>query len=179
VHPTHPATLAAKIHGFAESAGEVRLTENGCTAFWPATKSENDPIPDYAMKMEFELPGRIRFEFSMGPTKGYMYFWTTPLTDKTCRMDLLLTNPTPEGVDRIFWTGEGREIIGEDQYVLDLVQKTYEVEGEAFERSVEADTPSLTMRRIIRAAEKGEWDLNNFPMPKRKLYNSMGPAAFA
>lgn len=178
MHPTRPATIAAKKFGFAEGSGEIRLTKNGCLMFMPATKSENDPIPPYAVKMEFELPGRIRFEFSVGNSKGYIYFWTTPLTETTCRMDWLLSNPSSEGTERIYWTGEGQEIIGEDQYVLDLVQKTYEKEGETFERSVEADTPVLTMRCIVRAAEKGEWNSENFPMPKRRIFNSVGLSSF-
>jgi phenylpropionate dioxygenase-like ring-hydroxylating dioxygenase large terminal subunit len=178
VHPTHPATLAAQKSGFAEQTTELRMTQKGCLVFGPATGGENDPIPPYAYQMEFELPGRIRFEFMMGPLgKGYMYFFITPTGESECRVDWLITNPDPNA-PHVLWGGEGREIIGEDQIVLELIQKSYDLEGESFEKSVEADIPTLTLRKIVQLAEKEEWDPEKSLLPRRRVFSLMGPAAF-
>src|SRR5262249_52872911 len=62
-HPTHWATIAANKNGMMQAAMEIRRTQEGCVAFAPPTQSESEPIPDNAIRMEFSLPGRIRFEF--------------------------------------------------------------------------------------------------------------------
>jgi phenylpropionate dioxygenase-like ring-hydroxylating dioxygenase large terminal subunit len=176
VHPTHPATLAAKKYGFAESAVEVRGTEDGCVMFAPVTQSENDPIPaGVYLKMKFELPGTIRFEFPIGPiAKAYMFFFTVPVGKNACRMSWLLTNFDPNPSERVKWVAEGKEIVEEDQYVLEAIQKSYDLEDESFERNVEADIPTLTVRKVVRAAEAGEWDGKNFPFPSRRLVKMVG-----
>ncbi len=146
--------------------------------FAPTTLSENDPIPHGTfLKMQFQLPGTIRFEFPLGPvTKAYMFFYTVPVGKNACRMSWLLTNFDPNPAEKVQWVAEGREIIGEDQEVLEAIQKAYDREEESFERNVEADIPTLTVRKVVRAAEAGEWDGKNFPFPRRRIVKMVGAA---
>lgn len=178
-HPTHPATIAAKKFGLTYHPQEMRVTDNGCIYFGPPAESENTPIPKDAFRIEFTLPGLIRFEMPGMFQGAYMIFFTTPLTNDSCRMDWSLVNmgavDTPE---RVLWTGEGREVIEEDQVILENVQKTYEKEGETFEKSVESDIPTLALRKIVQQAEKGEWPSKDLGIPKRKLLSIVGPTRF-
>jgi hypothetical protein len=71
------------------------------------------------------------------------------------------------------WIDRGREIIEDDQFTLELIQKAYDREGETFERSVEADATMLTLRRIVKAAEAGRWDPRSSGLPKRRIVRTM------
>ena len=143
--------------------------------FGPPTASENDPIPKDAFTMEFRLPGSIRFKMPMGEGASYMFFFATPLTQDTCRMDWILTNFNPKSADGITWGGEGREIIEEDQMILEAIQDAYRTEGESFEKSVEADIPTLTLRRMMKLAEAGK---NGESGQMRRLVMMPAPARF-
>jgi hypothetical protein len=75
-------------------------------------------------------------------------------------MDWLMMNSMPDGAEsrsseHICWKGRGGDVADEDQRVLELVQRNYDREGNAFERSVDADAPTLALRRIVHAAERG------------------------
>lgn len=172
VHPNHPATLAARQHGFKESASEIRLTPTGCVVFSPPARAAGRPIPAESSTMEFILPNRIRF-VARGPGRAYYMYWhATPMDDRRCRLHWLITNPRPDAPP-LRWIDRGREIIEDDQATLELIQKAYDREGEAFERSVEADATMLTLRRIVRAAEAGTWDPASGKMAKRRIVRTM------
>jgi hypothetical protein len=157
----------------------VRTTENGCIAFAPATQSESEPISNNGFSIEFKLPGMIRFELPAMFKGAYMVFFTTPIGENTCRMDWLIGNWGFVKTDeRVLWTGDGREIIGEDEFILTNVQQTYDTEGEDFEKSVEADIPTLTLRKIVKLAEKNEWQGVASQMPARRVFTMMTPKAF-
>lgn len=174
-HPTHPASVAAKKHGMSDSSFELRTTDKGCVLFAPPTASESDPIPQ-GMSMEFELPGRIRFEWvTPGAPPSYMYWSALPVTENSCRMDWLITNFSPSD-KKLVWTEGGKEIIEEDQVILEAIQRTYEKEGESFERSVESDLPALTLRKIIHLAEKGAWPSERSSSQQRRHISITGPA---
>ena len=178
-HETHPATIAAKKFGFAHTPQEIRITKNGCVAFSPPADKEGDPIPSNAFRMEFSFPGQIRFEMPMMGSSAYMIFFTTPLNHNSCRLDWLIANTNfVETSERVLWTGEGQGVIDEDFTILELTQKTYEEEGEGFEKSVESDIPTLMLRKIVKLMESGEWNPDSLPIPQRKIINMIGPAGF-
>ena len=141
LHPSHPATVAAAKYGFGESQMELRITDSGCTVFAPVTAAEGEPIPQYGFTMEFTFPGRIRFTMNGA---AFMNFFTMPLGENRCRMDWTISNWRPDtSTERILWTGDGGAVIEEDQFALELIQDSYEREGEDFERSVETDGQSI------------------------------------
>jgi hypothetical protein len=176
-HPTHPATVAARRHGLVDAAFEFRTTANGCTLFAPPAASENDPIRA-AMSMEFEIPGRIRFAWETpGMPPSYMYWSAQPVSAGRCRMDWLITNFAP-GNERLLWTEGGREIIEEDQRILEATQQAYVAETESFECSVEADLPTLALRRILRLAEQGSWPSEGGAIPRRRVISLPSPAGW-
>ena len=57
---------------------------------------------------------------------------------------------------------------GQDRRVMESAQRAYETEGGAFERSVEADAPTLAARRIVRWAAQGRWPAEKARMPARR-----------
>lgn len=177
-HPTHPACVAARKFGLAPQPFELRSDDRGCLLFSPPAAKETDPVPDRGLFMDFRLPGRIRFEWSLpGMEPSYMYWSAQPVRENVCRMDWLITSPEPTG-ERVRWTEGGREIIEEDQQILEAIQKTYEEEGCDFERSVEADLPTLTLRRILRAAGRGAGREGTSPAPTRRIVTLQGPAGW-
>ena len=48
-------------------------------------------------------------------------------------------------------------ILKQDRRVMESAQLNYLAEGDDFERSVEADAPTLLARRVIRMARAGRW----------------------
>ncbi|MGZ3696170.1 MAG: Rieske 2Fe-2S domain-containing protein [Bdellovibrionota bacterium] len=177
-HPSHPATVAANKFGTTQGRYGLRATNKGCILFGPVEDAAAE-IPALAFTMEFRVPGSIRFEMPTGKTSSYMFFFVTPLTETTCRFDWLLTSWAPEAnQERLLWVGEGRDIIDEDQVILEAIQIAYDEEGEVFERSVESDTPTLTLRRIMKLAEAGEWDLKKYPGPQSRVISLPGPTRF-
>ncbi len=175
LHPSHPATIAAAKHGIGESQLELRITDKGCILFGPPAASEADPIPSFGFTMEYILPGHIRFALNGNP---YMNFFTMPMGQNRCRMDWTITDWSPkEGSERIRWAGEGGAVIEEDQFALELIQRTYEREGESFERSVESDAPTLFLRKIVKAAEEGPLLERNCGS-KRRLVTMMGATRY-
>ena len=65
-----------------------------------------------------------------------------------------MARKTPPGVK---WTDREPEILAQDRRVMESAQRAYAAEGAAFEKSVEADAPTLLARRLIRMAVAGCW----------------------
>jgi hypothetical protein len=55
------------------------------------------------------------------------------------------------------WTQKEPEILRQGRRVMESAQLAYQTEGADFERSVEADAPTLLARRVIRMAAAGRW----------------------
>ena len=181
-HLNHPLTIRARQFGFVQSRYELRTTHDGCVLFNPPTSLAQDPIPPTAYIREFHLPGLIRFAMPWRGSFSYLIFFVTPLDACSCRMDLLVTDfdGNAGGAARIKWCGEGvgdgKTIMDEDRRVLELVQPAYAREGESFEHHVRADRPLLTMRRILKAAERGEWSGTLPGLRRRQVISMASPA---
>lgn len=174
-HPGHFATLLSKRFGMTERRMELRATETGCLVTGPV--GDGDPrgkdgagVGEGEIEMEFRLPGTIRFG---GARSGdYMVFHVTPIDERTCRMDWTISQFAPQAGSSVKWA-EGDELLDQDQRILEAIQATYDAEGEHFEHSVEADLPTLTLRKIVRMAESGEWDGRQLPFAKRRTFVAM------
>ena len=176
VHATHPATIAAKRHGFALGASEVRLTETGCVSFSPPAANDDAPMPTSLFSMEFLLPGQIRFGFSGGATAYFMIFHVTPIDDRNCRIDWLIASDSGSKGKAEFVPHS--DFLQEDVDILEAIQLSYEAEDEDFERSCEADAAVLFLRKVVRLAAAGKWRGMQSDLPKRRVYAHLGPAAF-
>ncbi len=155
VHPTHPRSVRAREQGLVETVYELQENAAGCVVVTPPSDPQQPTDPDFMI--EFRLPATVRFQIRTESGLSYMFFHVTPLTETSCRMNWLVSNgEAPGGSPRIDWHGEGGSISAEDRAVLELVQPAYDREGESFERSVKADWPTLALRRLVKAAERGE-----------------------
>jgi hypothetical protein len=172
VHPLHPATVRARQFGFVQETFEVRSTEDGCVVFCPATAQECESIPRRASIMEFRLPGTVHFTYPVGSELSHMFFFVTPLSASSCRLDWMLPDVDSASSSRIRWEGEGGSIADEDQTTVELIQPAYEEEGESFECSVEADMPTLTLRRVVREAEANGGKRDASVVSRRRLISA-------
>ncbi len=174
-HPKHPATIAAQKFGLISDKSEVRMTELGCVVFSPPATSDEQPIPQGASTMAFNLPGHIRFVWPMPNGVYYMNFFVTPIGEEECRIDYLVQNFDPNG-PHLRWSSGPSDIIEEDAFVLEAIQPAYMQEGEEFEKSVEADLPHLTLRRIVRMAMDNKWNGLKTDLPPRRTFTAMRPS---
>ncbi len=102
----------------------------------------------------------------------FMYFNIVPLDENSCRMEWLISNDLFDDPEKL--NGQNK-IIHEDIEILELIQCSYNDEGSNFEKSVESDATMLTLRKIVKFAEKkstpSDWDL-----PERQIITIMAPA---
>jgi phenylpropionate dioxygenase-like ring-hydroxylating dioxygenase large terminal subunit len=177
VHPSMPVSMRARQHGFVQCTYELRTWKDGCGVYSPPAATHDEPIADNAFKMEFDLPGDIHYAVPSGGQVFHMFFYVTPLDDCSCRMDWLVADGTGrEHSERIRWMGDQGDFGEEDRLVLETLQQTYAREGRDFERHVEADAPTLALRRIVRAASQESGQRGNVRNDKRRLF-SMATAA--
>ena len=161
-HPfTHGQFFINQAMGFRDQAIEMRMTELGLTVFSPPARSADSPIPDDVLTtLAFELPDRVTVSFAggpQGPMKIVMHM--VPTGPATCRQEWMVS--TGAVADRaaptIAWSDTLPTIFEQDRLVLESVQLAHDREGFGFERSVEADAPTLLARRIYALAIEGRW----------------------
>jgi phenylpropionate dioxygenase-like ring-hydroxylating dioxygenase large terminal subunit len=172
-HPfTHGQFFANQAMGFREQAVEVRRTERGLTVFAPPTADPADPIPRNApVALTFELPDRVTVASELGP-QGPMriVMHMVPTGEETCRQEWMVsTGPAGEGAPAVVWTDETQPIFEQDRLVLESTQRAVAREGRAFERSVEADAPTLLARRVYELARAGSWETGRAGLVERRV----------
>jgi phenylpropionate dioxygenase-like ring-hydroxylating dioxygenase large terminal subunit len=178
-HPkTHGQYFRTKRRGFQDEQYEIRVTESGLVLFAPVTAEAEQPIPDRAdVRLTFELPDRVTVDFG-GPERGaswreklgagmtiVMHF--VPTGTSSCRLEWLVSNPMPFG-GRMMWSKREPKIFEQDRVLLESSQPWYDAGGE-FERSVEADTSTLLVRRIYDLAAQGSWEQHKTSLPRRRI----------
>jgi len=170
---THGQFFANQATGFQEQAVEARRTERGLTVFAPPTADAADPIPASALViLAFELPDRVTVAFNVGP-QGAMriVMHLVPTGAATCRQEWMAsTGPAEAGTaPAVTWTDEAQPIFEQDRLVLESVQRAVVREGHTFERSVEADAPTLLARRIYALACAGRWEAARAGLAERRV----------
>jgi phenylpropionate dioxygenase-like ring-hydroxylating dioxygenase large terminal subunit len=173
VHPTHPATIAFRAQGSVrrDNTSEVRVLEDGVIMFWPATASASDPIPKDRGYIQFQLPNLVRLTTTYGGRTYTILLFFVTTGERTCRLEYAIT-PFAETAQPVEWSDEVPQIFEEDRRILEIIQQTSDREGEAFERSVEADTASLLARKILRAAARNEWPGSRAALETRRIVTS-------
>jgi len=174
-HPfTHGQFFANKAMGFHEQVVEVRRTDGGLTVFAPPTADPADSIPrDAPVALTFELPDRVTVAFEWGPSQGPMriVMHMVPTGEATCRQEWMVsTGPADEGAaPAVDWSDETQPIFEQDRLVLESIQRAFAREGHAFERSVEADAPTLLARRVYELAVAGRWEAGRAGLVERRV----------
>ncbi len=163
VHPTHPVTRAAARSGFVAQEYEIRPADGGFVVFSPPAGSAQEPVPPGAVQ-EFKLPGVIAMRLF-----GFVvYFHVVPMGEKACRIEFLITNYMPGG-DQVTWVGGGAAMMDEDAAVLEAIER-----GQAADWcgpiSVEADVPTLALRKLLDAAFAGRAEE---ALPPRRVFTAM------
>ncbi len=58
----------------------------------------------------------------------------------------------------VTWCDAEPELLAQDREVVESAQRSYDLYGDAFEHSVEADAATLMLRRIVALAAAGRWE---------------------
>jgi phenylpropionate dioxygenase-like ring-hydroxylating dioxygenase large terminal subunit len=166
-HPwTHPHFFKAKLMGLREQQYETRVTDSGMVVFAGVTEHAEQPIPDNALKIFFDLPDRITFELPRGRTMVVLHF--VPTGPSTCRIEWLVRRLLSIG-PRVRWRAREHRVFSEDREILESAQEAYDRYGEGFERSVEADAATLLARRVWELAAAGRWSDDRGTLPQRRV----------
>jgi nitrite reductase/ring-hydroxylating ferredoxin subunit len=165
---THPAYFFHQINGFKEYEYEVRVTDYGYTLFYPATASADEPVPPTADSLvTFELPDRVTVLQKGTLTDFYNVLHMVPTGPATCRIEWLTrkrgTTPSVE------WCPDEPKTLEQDRVLQESAQLNYTRAGAEFERSVPADYATLLSRKIIKLAQRGQWDSGRDSLVQRKL----------
>ena len=164
-HPRlHPQWFAVERHGFQDRDYDLTTTETGLEV----TAGEGPG----RLRLAFELPGRVTVD--AGPAAPMVVLDHVPIGTGRCRQHWLVSLPIPGAAHGVRWTDEASEILEQDRRVMESAQRNYAAEGDGFERSVEADAPTLLARRIVRVAREGGWprDRDRLPAHRRVVARS-------
>jgi phenylpropionate dioxygenase-like ring-hydroxylating dioxygenase large terminal subunit len=169
-HPwTHGQFFSTHYSGFKETAYEIRLMEKGMIVFAPPTASEDEAVPKEATaKLSFELPDCVCVEFPMQNGRMLIAMHLVPTGVNTCRLEWL-SSRSDEGEAHIIWSDDEPEIFKQDRLLIESAQFTYEKEGDAFERSVEADAATLLARQIVKLAGEEKWENSRSSLRQRRI----------
>jgi hypothetical protein len=146
--------------GFQDYELELRLTERGLAVFSPPAPEPAAPIPSEATVLDFEAPDRVTVRVAprpQGPLQVVMHM--VPLGPGACRQEWLvaIAPATPGEPPKVQWSDAPHPIFEQDRLVLESVQRAVALGGHGFERSVEADAPTLLARRVYAAVAQGRW----------------------
>ena len=104
---------------------------------------------------------------------GRIIMHMVPTGPGACRQEWLMSaDPTsPGAAPTITWTDEPHVILEQDRHLMESAQASFDAEGHDFERSVEADAPTLLARRIYALACAGRWASDADRLPRRRVLN--------
>jgi nitrite reductase/ring-hydroxylating ferredoxin subunit len=174
-HPhTHGMFFINQAMGFRDQQIEMRRTHTGLVVFQPATAAESDPIPEKPyVTLTYELPDRVSVAFEGGPQgRSLIIMHMVPTGPRTCRQEWLVSmGPAGEGGPALTWAAEPHVIFEQDRRLMESAQLSFDAEGHDFERSVEADAPTLLARRIYALACAGRWAAEADRLPSRRVLN--------
>jgi len=169
-HPgTHPHWITKRITGFSDDVDELRLTDDGMIVFQPITASADEPVAERPSGiLRFQLPDRIHVWFPKPGWETAFWLHMVPTGPDSCRMEWMWSKLLPLG-RRIRFERQEPLIFKQDRLILESSQRWYDTLDAPFERSVEADLTTLTIRRIIALAADGRWEEERASLPQRRL----------
>lgn len=164
---THAQWFVIQAHGFREYSIEVRTTPSGLIEFMPPANSAADDTGDPPIAIRFDLPCRIHLSGATPQGRFAILLHCVPTSATTCRLEWLTGRGGPH---QILWSDEEPKVLAQDR-IVETSQRWYEGDGVEFERSVEADYPTLLARKIVAMARLGEWLDKRESLPRRRLVN--------
>ena len=119
--------------------------------------------------LRFELPDRVTV--GLGGAMLIVLHHVFPWRPGHRRQHWSLSRgpAAPDQPHAVVWTDDEPEIFAQDRRVLESAQRAHDTWGAGFERSVEADAPTLAARRIVRWAREGQWPAHKARMPARRM----------
>jgi nitrite reductase/ring-hydroxylating ferredoxin subunit len=162
-HPrVHPQWFTIEAIGFRDLKYDLALTDNGV-----------EVTAGGGVRLALDLPDRVTVD--LGPHGPLIVMHHVPTTAGRCRQHWLFSLPLSEAekagdgqTHRVGWTDKEPEILVQDRRVMESAQLAYAAEGADFERSVEADAPTLLARRVIRMAVAGRWPADREQLSVRR-----------
>lgn len=148
---THGQFYVALLRGLGETALELTTSEQGLRVRGPL-KERGEASAD-AVTLAFTLPCRAEI---VGPGSRRIVVHCVPTGAERCRIEWMMVRRWPPGPQIRQVVGEPT-IFRQDRLLLESATSAYGDE-EWRERSVEADAPTLLMRRIVEIAARGEWN---------------------
>lgn len=139
-HPNlHPQWFRVQAAGFLATSYDLEMCSTALTVRGPGTA------------LRFDLPDRV----TVGGGEGFrLVLHHVPTVPGQCIQHWLFQRePVSEATSPI-WSANEPEILAQDRLVLESAQRAYAVEGQDFERSVEADATTLAARRLIALANQ-------------------------
>ena len=164
---THAQWFIIQAHGFREYPIEVRTTASGLIEFMPPTNSATDEIGDLPIAIRFDLPCRIYLSDATPQGRFAILLHCVQTSATTCRLEWMTGM---NGPNQIVWSGDEPKVLAQDR-IVETSQRWYEDDCAEFERSVEADYPTLLARKIVAMARRGEWFEKRGSLPRRRLVN--------
>jgi nitrite reductase/ring-hydroxylating ferredoxin subunit len=149
-HPNlHPQWFTIQAIGFRDLEYRLALTDTGLEVTGGAGNG--------GVRLAFDLPDRVTVD--LRPSGPLIVMHHTPSGPGRCRQHWLFSQAPGQGGAEagVRWTDKEPDILAQDRRVMESAQRTYDAEGDAFERSVEADAPTLLARRIVSLAGAGRW----------------------
>lgn len=176
-HPwTHPHFLTKRITGFQDDVDELRLTDDGFIIFKPVTARAEDPVPAHPQGvLTFSLPDRMTIWFPKRGFETVMVLHFVPTGPTSCRMEWMWTKLLQVG-RRVRFEPREPWIFAQDRALLEGSQRAYPVPQPGplpmeapWERGVEADLTTLTLRKVLALAASGRWPQGRAELPERRL----------
>ena len=155
-HPwTHGQFYLAMLLGVRQQHIRMAATPDGLVVQGPVTEA-GEPLEGRtsSVTLTFRLPCRADVE---GPGSRRIVMHFVPTGPESCRIEWLSTSRAPLG-PRVRWVAKEPAIFRQDRVLLESATPAYAAAETWSERSVEADAPTLLLRRIVGWAARGEWD---------------------
>ncbi len=165
---THPHFFRRALSGATQSSHELRVTPTGLIAFAPPTASARDPVPGRPLGLaRFDLPNHASLQFSLPWQRHHGHFFYVPESAGRTRVEWLTSKYVQLG-SHVRWRKKNA-VLEQDRALLEQIQKWHQRRGRAPERSVEADSITLTLNKILRLAALGKWQGRHESVPARRV----------
>lgn len=170
---SHPHFVLKRLVGLSDDTDELRITEDGMLITNPPLPSLEHPVPEPPRgQIRFFLPNRIQVWFKRPGWERMMWLQFVPTGPESCRMEWLWTRKLPLG-RRVRQIRTEPLLFKQDRVIMEAAQPLYEGRDSApWEHSVEADTTTLTLRRVVKLAAEGRWEAERRSLKPRVLVSA-------
>ncbi|XXX71948.1 aromatic ring-hydroxylating dioxygenase subunit alpha [Sorangium sp. So ce134] len=172
-HPwTHWQFYTALLRGLREELLEMRPTPDGMTLRGPVRDDGGAAgQPPQQTLLSFKLPDRVEVRSLGGPARRIVLHFVPTAADR-CRLEWMIARALPFGARVRFRPGEPA-ILRQDRLLMESAEAACAAQSDLREHHVEADAPTLLLRRILEWAARGEWEQRRASLPERRVLRVM------